>query len=317
MENNKLKKLGKYFTKGLLTGVLATALMAGTAGCIQPAGGNGTEFNGGNGGEQTETGWTKPSYMNISAEFEGQQFLKLDNGVRWANDQNRDTNFDTSYKNAQDFLKNKLAELQKTVNTSKTGSLTNEINTLLNNYNTGTNISATIDNNFTALAPVMSKMENTLLNNNEDDFNKYRVSYYKLAHNAYQNSLGSLSKNTTFRVNQQMLSDIYPNNYFAGELSDTNLSYSELDVVKARTLMNDNLSKISNKTGTDLAVLKKVINLALYNESLYGLNDYAKTEKVSSYNKKLRYEHSITDMGDYIYAYESKMTRNIDNGLTM
>lgn len=81
--------------------------------------------------------------------------------------------------------------------------------------------------------------------------------------------------------------------------------------------MKTSLNKISANTNASTAVLEKIIELALYNESLYGLNDYAKAEQVNSYSNNLRHEHSINDIGDYIDIYENNKTRNLDDGRTM
>lgn len=288
--------------------ILCAIFVGIVLGCSGGASGGGIGdggSTGGNGGGGT--GWKQPAYMNITEEFEGQQFLKLD-GIRWGYDKNKDTNFKTSYNNAMAFMKNEVNELSD----KQYGNLSAEINTALTDYNKGTNISETIDKNFTALAPVMSEMENTLLAKSENDFNRYRVSYYKLAHNAYQNSLGTLSENPTFRVNQQMSNA--NDNFFAGELSDANLSYSEVTIQEAKNIMNTSLNKISANTNASTAVLKKIIELALYNESLYGLNDYAKAEQV---NNNFLSQHSINDIGNYINIYENNKARNIDDGRTM
>ena len=67
-----------------------------------------------------------------------------------------------------------------------------------------------------------------------------------------------------------------------------NLSYNELTVDKAKAIMNKSLNNIAGMTNTDSAVLKKVVELALYNESLYGLNDMAADDRVN--NQTLRSE---------------------------
>ena len=48
--------------------------------------------------------------------------------------------------------------------------------------------------------------------------------------------------------------------------------------------MNNYLDTIADKTDTDIDVLKKIVQLALYNESLYGLNDHAVRANVDNQN---------------------------------
>lgn len=306
-----MKGTGKVYIR-----ILCAIFVGVVLGCSGGASGGGIGDGGSTGvnGGGEETGWKQPDYMNITAEFEGQQFIKFNEyGDRWYDDPNKNANFKASYDNAMAFMGNEV----KGLSNEQYGDLSTEINKVLNGYNKGTNISETIDKNFTALAPVMSEMENTLLAKSENDFNRYRVSYYKLAHNAYQNSLGTISENTTFKVNQQMLSDIFSNNFFAKKLETAKLSYSEVTIEEAKNIMKTSLNKISANTNASTAVLEKIIELALYNESLYGLNDYAKAEQVNSYSNNLRHEHSINDIGDYIDIYENNKTRNLDDGRTM
>lgn len=50
---------------------------------------------------------------------------------------------------------------------------------------------------------------------------------------------------------------------------------------EAKNTMTKTLNDIATRTSTDSTVLKKVVELALYNESLYGLNDFARVCKVN------------------------------------
>ncbi|MBD5440246.1 MAG: hypothetical protein HDR33_04410 [Treponema sp.] len=311
----KLKKLGKYFTKGLQAGVLATALIAGNVSCSQPAGGNDTEFTGGNGGngdqgdKEQETGWRQPAYMNVTEEFGGQRFVE--EKTNWLNDKQGYTKFTAHCDDANQYIDGKVAELQELWQETNTGSvLSDQINTALNNFNNGTSIDEKINNNYTALAPVLVTIENDLLNDTVDYY-RYKTSYQKLAANAYNKSLGHGENSQDSRVltNQEMKN--LRENLFVKELVWANLSYNDLTVTKAQEIMNDSLVAIANNTNTDQGLLKKFIELALVNESLYGLADLAKFDNVVSSKARFR-EWSILE--NIIYQeHNNTQTQGIDD----
>ena len=176
---DKLKKLGKYFTKGLQAGVLATALIAGNVSCSNSAGGDSIEFNGGNGGnlgDGTQTS-TWPSYY-INTELGGQRFVdyNLD-----ANTFNK-TKFDDSYTIAREFMATKVKELGNDIAGQTYIPMYRKIDAALKAMNNGNNIADNITNNYEALATVFADFEkNQFKNYNEAKIYDYKTSYYKLA----------------------------------------------------------------------------------------------------------------------------------------
>lgn len=258
---------------------MATALIAGNVSCSQPAGGN--VIDGGvNGGGEEETDWKQPAYMNVTAEFEGQRFVEA--GTDWQTDNQGYTKYTARYNDADKYINCKVTELNNLWQKNNTGSaLSNQIGNALSNFNNGASISGKINNNYAALAPVFATMESDLLKN-EDTVNyyRYKTSYQKLAANAYNNSLGHWSNSEDNRVltNKEMKN--LPENYFVKELGWAGLDYNKLTVKEARNNMNDFLTQVSASTNTSPTVLKKVVELALYNESLYGLNDLAKLDNL-------------------------------------
>ena len=295
MENNKLKKLGKYFTKGLLTGVLATALMAGTAGCSQPAGGNGDsddqyEKTGPHQfvavadicGEEhkckvngcTEHGYTHPAYMNVKGDFGGQRFVESD--ADWYSD---NTKFTERYKDANKYIDCKVAELQKLWEDENTYSpLSTQIGTALKNFDKGVSLNQRITSHYDALAPVFASMAKTMKNVN-GSIHPFNATYHKLAARAYNQSLGVYKNSTGYKSNMEM--ENMQENFFVDELDKAGLEYNELTDSHAKNLMNQYLSTIAYSTDTNQSIIKKVVELALVNESLYGLNDYAEKTNVS------------------------------------
>ena len=272
---DKLKKLGKYFTKGLQAGVLATALIAGNVSCSNSAGGDSIDFNGGYVSDDDQTSkW--PSYY-INTEFGGQRFVET-NAAWYNNPANADQEFTTHYNKANEFINKKVEELQELWQEKNTGStLSKQINKALNSFNQGSTIAAQINNNYNALAPVFDIMTDNLLDNAENiDFNRFNVSYYKLAADAFNQSVGKLAEGENkknFTTNTELIDD--SSNFFASELNDAKLSYADAtNRNNAVDRMNGYLNTIATKTNTNLDVLKKVVELELYNESLYGLNDF-------------------------------------------
>ena len=308
---DKLKKLGKYFTKGLQAGVLATALIAGNVSCSNSAGGDNSEFNGGYVGDGDQTSkW--PSYY-INTEFGGQRFTELT--AKLYVDNNRDASFDKYYTNAKKFMNAKVDELANLVNNSDIGPFYGQIQTLLQGYSKADTIKDNIEKNYTALAPIFKAMRNTLVNN--EDFNRFNVSYYKLAADAFNQSLGDYSLDNSpqeFETNKEMVDT---DNFFRSECKAANLSYVDAtDHKKAIDRMNEYLKTITDKTYVDTAVLKKVVELALYNESLYGLNDQAVKAGVDVYNQGLKSnQRRLNDFNTKIgqATYSINNTQNLDD----
>lgn len=282
---DKLKKLGKYFTKGLQTGVLATALIAGNVSCSNSAGGDSIEFNGGNEGnggnlgDGTQTSnW--PSYYKTE-EFFGQRFTETTTEL--GTDPNKDANFKTYYSDAKKFMDAELTELNKLVNNSNgVSTLNKQINTVLQDYSKASTIANNIDQNYTALASIFRVIEDSL---DSQDFHRFNLSYLKLAVDAYNQSLGKYTGETgRFPANAEMLEG---DSYIQNELNYTKLSYADaINHNNAKNRMNTYLNTVANQTNTDKEVLKKIVELALYNESLYGLNDHALVAQVNNQDLK-------------------------------
>lgn len=216
--------------------------------------------------------------MNVTEEFGGQRFVE--ENAMWGLRNNRNTLFNDAYNSANQYIDGKVDELQKLWQETNTGSvLSDQINTALNNFNNGTSINENIENNYNALIPVFATMETTFLSDAQT-FHAFNASYHKLAAHAYNQSLSERATETDFLANMEMQN--LPENFFVDELNYAGLSYDELTDTYARTLMNQYLSTIAVNTDTDQALLKKVVELALVNESLYGLNDYANRARVSN-----------------------------------
>lgn len=308
-----MKRADKYFTKGLQAGVLATALIVGTAGCSNAAGGN--EIDGGKPpvGPTTDIcglvhkDFQHPAYMYDTGDFGGQRFVE--SNANWFDDNQTDKNakFTEHYDDADQYIDCKVAKLQTLLQENTGSDLFNPINAALENFNNGTSISQKIDNNYNVLAPIFAAMSDQL---NDTDFNRFNVSYYKLAADAFNQSIGVYattdSNKRQFTTNSEMIES---NNFFAQEITDANLSYAEAtDRSQAITRMNSYLTTIANNTETNLEVLKKVVELALYNESLYGLNDY--TVQCGLRDSRLDYTQRRLNI---FHIKVSKATYNISN----
>lgn len=102
----------------------------------------------------------------------------------------------------------------------------------------------------------------------------------KLAHSAYNKSFGDRKNQRSFLAGNNEMQN-YSGSYFCEKLVLANLSYDELTVTVAKKHMNDTMDYIASNNGVDSSILKKFVELALYNESLYGLNDLARIGKSS------------------------------------
>lgn len=291
--------------------------MVGTAGCSNAAGGSGMDdqtktehkYVADICGEEhkckvagcTEHGYTHPAYMNVTGDFEGQCFIESD--ADWYYDNDRNTKFTNHYNDANQYIDCKVAELNKLLQKKDTGSaLSNQISIALNNFNNKTTISQNIDNNYNVLAPIFKAMRNSLTAN--VDYNRFNVSYWQLAGDAYKNSFGKYVTNDSFTSLDELKNK--PTNFFVQELPDAGLSYqSATNSQQATKRMNDYLSTIAYNTNTNVTVLKKVVELALYNESLYGLNDHAVAARANNQglnnNQRtlMTFDSKITDISLY------------------
>lgn len=338
MENVKLKKLGKYFTKGLQAGVLATAVIAGVA-CKQPTGGNNEKDepiivgpvnpddkeNGGSGNTQPETGY--PAYY-IDEEFAGQRFVASDFRGWYFDEQDvKDRDFKQRYQEAKKFMDDKATELGKMVAGQQGNPLYKEIDKALKKLNQEkfsnlTGSSACIMSNQIALAPVFARFNQVFIERGEAtndyrDYYRYDASYMKLAHYAYNNSLGTANGSPLLKANQEMTNE--PNNFFTKRLADANLDYDEFTVNQAKAVMREALAAVAAATGTDAAVLRKIVDLALYNESMYGLHDGARIGNVTmesgingiSERTNATFHGNIADARDKLNAAENTDDRTM------
>lgn len=306
---------------------LATALMAGNMGCKHPTDNGGYEIdddrnqqgNQGNNGQQQggneqgngeqQTGWREPDFY-INEELGGQRFIETSASWYYDEQDDKDQKFTTHYDNANQYINNKVAEIQELWQEKNTGSdLSNQIGTALGNFNIAASIVDNITNNYTALAPVFAGIENEFIKNDEvAEFHSFNACYHKLAHNAYKNSKGNYTL-TACSSNKEMENS---NNYFNYELGLANLSYDEMTIDKAKEIMNDSLTDIAQQTNTEAAVLKKVVELALYNESLYGLHDFAQINRVNITNS-LSERSLFTFDGMITDVLSNTQTQSIDD----
>lgn len=311
MENVKLKKLGKYFTKGLQAGVLATAVIAGVA-CKQPTGGNNEKDepiivgpvnpddkeNGGSGNTQPETGY--PAYY-IDEEFAGQRFVPSDFRGWYFDEQDvKDQDFKQRYQEAKKFMDDKVAELGKMVAGQQGNPLYKEIDTALKQFNQQEKkggITDYVGGYYKTLAPVFARMDQQV---DDETFFRYDASYMKLAHYAYNNALGTANGSQLLKSNREMTNE--PNNFFVKELANANFTYDEFTVNKAKAVMRDYLATVADATNTDVAVLHKVVDLALYNESMHGLRDLASNGNCTIKNGISRQRTNAIFYGDIAAA---------------
>lgn len=196
MENNKLKKLGKYFTKGLQAGVLATALVT-AVGCSQPSGGGNDDYEIDDPIIRPDDPIVKPGQeypdFYINEEFGGQKFVG--SYVDWGYDEQNFKNieFTNRYADAQKFINAKVAELNQMIEDQDMVGLYKDIDMALKKYNQNANIGDNIYGNYEALAPVFYQMQESLPDdNNNAMFYGFNACYFKLAADAYNNSLGGV-----------------------------------------------------------------------------------------------------------------------------
>lgn len=107
------------------------------------------------------------------------------------------------------------------------------------------------------------------------------------------------------------------NSFFIIELEHANYTYDTLTVAEAKKCMNNTLRDIADKnSGVDTNVLKKFVELALYNESLYGLNDFTSARGINAALRKARKVNEFNILiGDAKQEMQSLSYE--DNGMTM
>lgn len=258
--------------------------MAGNMGCKHPTDNGGYEIddNKGQQGGNTEykTGECQGETL-YQGEFGGAQLIGEQEDWTY-NYIDENTEFTKHYNAAQMFMNQKVNELQNELNGKDTTiPLYKEIDAALKKCTNNQDIAGNITNNYTALAPIFAGIENEFVKNDENvKFYSFNASYHKLAQNAYNQSMG-VWHGANIPTNQEMKDD---NNVFNFELEQANLTYNEMTVDKAKEIMNDSLTDVAQRTDTNTAVLKKAVELALYNESLYGLHDFAQMNDINIAN---------------------------------
>ncbi len=328
------KKLGKYFTKGLQAGVLATALMLGTAGCGNNAGGSTVEE------EYTPTPTPTPTRPGECTGDHFQYEYEELGGVQFVGgneDWDRtyidiDETFDNHYDKAMQFMYKKIANLQKDLNKVDTENnpLYKLIGTALKkdpaqDEQYEPTISTVINNNYENLAPIFAHFQKQYLNeqgNSYDNdakikYNCFQACYHLLAREAFNKSIGNVSRGT-FETNTEYTEHDY---FFNAELAKAGLNCTTqtFTTAMAKENMKVTLDEIANKTNTDSAILQKVVELALYNESLYGLHDFAKVEfkaRGKEFDRYWQYQRDHSVFDDVIDK-EFFNTRNIIDDRTM
>ena len=269
---DKLKKLGKYFTKGLQAGVLASALIAGNVSCSNSAGGDSIDFNGGYVSDDDQTSkW--PSYY-INTEFGGQRFVNTDEDWFYDSQDVKLPKFNERYNNADQFINEKVADLQKLWPGKSAGSdLENKIYNVLSDYfNQGTSISFRIHNSYNAIARIFAITDEQSINN-PTEYNTFKAAYHKLAADAYTKSVGQYVNN----INEFPTLTETQSATFADELKyveNGKYNSNTFTFEQARATMKKSLTTIATRNNANSELLNKFVELALYNESLYGLNDF-------------------------------------------
>ena len=187
------KKLGKYFTKGLQAGVLATALITGLTGCPSPTGNTAIEDDGHGTGDEGGILTAFPDYY-VTGDYLGQCFIETD--ADGANHELITKRFDSAFTNAQKYMKQEVAKLQKDLHDKVTPDQieSNDFYKALDialekSTNNQQYIGDNVKNNSENFAQYFAVMEKPLKTDVET-YMKYKCSYYQLSHAAYNRSLG-------------------------------------------------------------------------------------------------------------------------------
>lgn len=293
-------------TKNLCIRALCAIFVGVVLGCSGSGGESDIKNDGGN----NENEQKYPDYY-IDEDFGGQKFVEYGRADHYSNDE-----FTTCYNNAKKFMADKVEDLQNDIK-GQTNSYYKMIDTALQRYNKQQTIGNNIDTNYDAFGSLFNALtsEDIL---GDDEYNDYRLSYYKLAYNAYQNSLSNAVENNDSQASKDMKNT--NNSFFVKELANSNYNYTTFTLTKAKEVMNDTLAIISQKTKVNSTVLKKVVELVLYNESLYGLNDFAVGQGISTLHHKHNgidefFTYGATNVMNYSNNFNN--VQNIDDGRTM
>ncbi len=327
------KKLGKYFTKGLQAGVLATALITGLTGCPSPTGNTAIEDDWHDTGDDTNKDKDKdkgdittafPDYY-VTGDYLGQRFIETD--ADGANHELITKRFDSAFTNAKKYMSQKVAELQKDLHDKVTPDQieSNDFYKTLDaalkkSTNDQQYIGDNVKNNSENFAQYFAVMGKPLLEDHitVEEYNRYKLSYYQLSHAAYNRSLGG-GANTYY-------GDDFPSNngnmedngysFLSSKLAGANISYQDLVNPEAENyvnkLMDRSLAIVAHETSADQGLLKKAVELALYNESLYGLHDLAIQCGINQAQINSLTKRRTLSFNDKIQAVIKQQTKTID-----
>lgn len=276
-----MEKLGKYFTKGLQAGVLATALMMGTAGCGNNAGGSTVEEEYHPTPDKDHTQEETKTLKDMTAdEIRAQYNISDYSGIAFAPDNIDFARTDDQakgpqlYNDAKIIMDKMVAELQNDLdNEYENEYIALMKQNLANSRNqnaTTTYVGSDVKNNYLAYANIVAPLQNTFLTNNkEQDFNAFTACYEYLAVDAYKKSLGKYKNSKDFDT------DLANNNSYKSSLNRASLTFANMNDDFVRDKMDNLLSIIGETVNVDSKLIKKIVELALYNESLHGLHDTA------------------------------------------
>lgn len=105
--------------------------------------------------------------------------------------------------------------------------------------------------------------------------------------------------------------------FLTGKLADANVSYQDLVNPEAENyvnnLMDRSLAIVARETFADQGLLKKAVELALYNESLYGLHDLAIQCGINQAQINSLTKRNTLSFNNKIQAVIKQQTKTIDD----
>ena len=100
--------------------------------------------------------------------------------------------------------------------------------------------------------------------------------------------------------------------FLTGKLADANISYQEL-TQNTNQYMDQSLAIVARETSANQGLLKKAVELALYNESLYGLHDLAIQCGINKAQINSLTKRRTLSFNDKIQAVIKQQTKIIDD----
>ena len=175
---------------------------------------------------------------------------------------------------AQAFMQKKIDAFNKMVaNDPNAGWLLSTQSTpgyLVENLSTHTtnSIGVTVGKNIKDFAKFMAQIQyNFVKDNNPQDYWQFCTCYDKLAVRAYNDSLGDEQNNfdlPTFQKDEPNINQ---------ELAEYGITTDPNDYHTVENTMQSLLKQVANRTHCNYATLQATIEIALYNEGIYGLAD--------------------------------------------